>query len=260
MELIPAIDLLGGRVVRLERGDFATATDYGDPVETARRWAADGASSLHIVDLDGARSGIPVQVALVGEIVRAVGIPCQVAGGLRDAASLEAAFAAGAERVVLGTLLLIDPESASALVERFGADRIAGALDIRDGRAVGHGWRDANDAPSAREAIETLRRVGVRTIVVTAVARDGLLQGPDLALMAQARAALPDVRLIAAGGISSLDDLRDLARQGLDGAILGRALYDDRFSLSHARRAVGVGDDARVAVRRWRSPSGEIRE
>ena len=141
MELIPAIDLLGGRVVRLSKGAYDAVTEYGDdPVEVARRWAAEGAERIHIVDLDAAREGRAMQAEVIARIVAAVDVPCQVAGGIRDADAVAAALRAGADRVVLGSALISSPLLARILVERHGPDRIVAALDVRDGRALGDGW------------------------------------------------------------------------------------------------------------------------
>ena len=232
MELIPAIDLQGGRVVRLRQGDFAAASDFGDdPLAWARRWAAEGARLLHLVDLDGARVGRPTQADLLGRIARLSGVRSQVAGGLRDEAAVAAMLAAGAQRVVLGTALLASPELAARLVARHGAARIVAALDVRDGMAVGEGWREGALGRPAGSALAELGAAGIDTFVVTAIARDGLLRGPDLALLRTLREAAPDVAIIASGGISSLDDVRALAREGFAGAILGRSLYEGRIDL-----------------------------
>jgi phosphoribosylformimino-5-aminoimidazole carboxamide ribotide isomerase len=242
VELIPAIDLQGGRAVRLRRGDFEAATDYGDPVEVARRWVREGATWLHVVDLDGAREGRPLQSGLIERLTRSAGVRWQVAGGMRDEATVAAALAGGADRVVLGTLLLRAPEIARALVERFGADRLAGGIDVRDGSAVGEGWREGAARVPLESALDSARRAGLRTVIVTGIQRDGLLAGPDLALLEEARRLFPDGELIASGGVGSLEDVRELAVRGFDGAILGRALYEGRFSLAEARQAAeGAG-------------------
>ncbi len=237
--VIPAIDLRGGRVVRLREGDFARETAYDDdPVRVARRWTAAGPSWLHVVDLDGALRGTPAQLDVVGRIAgaaNAAGVPCQVAGGLRDAAAVERAFAAGAARVILGTVLIDAPSAAGDLVRRFGPDRICAAIDVRDGRAVGRGWAAAGPGgPDALAVVDSLRTVGLRTFVVTAIARDGLLGGPDLDLLARVIGMAGGAEVIASGGVSSASDIRAVRRLGCAGAILGRALYDGRLSLEDA--------------------------
>src|SRR6266576_16516 len=184
-EILPAIDLRGGRVVRLRQGDFARETAYeADAVDVAEAFADAGARWLHVVDLDGARSGTASNRAVARRIVEAVGerVRVEVAGGLRDDASVEAILALGAARAVGGTTALRDPTFAGRLVARHGADRIAVALDVRDDRAVGDGWSTDAAGEAVDEALGRLAGAGVTTFEVTAIERDGLLEGPDLAL------------------------------------------------------------------------------
>lgn len=238
MELIPAIDLRGGRIVRLVAGDFTRETTYGDdPLRVARRWVGEGATRLHIVDLDGAREGRPVQADLVARVVAGAGVPCQVAGGLRDAAAVQAALAAGADRVVLGTALLRDPGLASRLVAGHGVERIVAGLDVRAGSVVGEAWRQGAAGRPALEVLGDLIAAGLRILAVTAIERDGLLGGPDLDLYRRFRSAAPEATLIASGGVTTIDDLHRLADAGCDGAILGRALYEGRLDLATALAA-----------------------
>ena len=238
-ELLPAIDLRGGRVVRLRQGDFSRETAYSDdPVAVAVGFAADGAGWVHVVDLDGARTGIPAHVATTQAIAAAVGqeVRVEAAGGLRTAADVRRALAAGASRVVLGTAALRDPDFATAVVRDYGADRVAVAIDVRDGWASGDGW-DAN-APTtdALGAIQRLAEVGVTTFEVTAIDRDGLLQGPDLDLLSRA-VGLGAGRIIASAGIASVDDIEAVRAIGCAGAIVGRALYEGQLSLRDALAA-----------------------
>jgi phosphoribosylformimino-5-aminoimidazole carboxamide ribotide isomerase len=232
MELIPAIDLLGGRVVRLSRGAFDAVTDYGhDPVEVARRWAGEGARRIHVVDLDAAREGRPLQSAVIAAIVGAAGVPCQVAGGIRTQEQAATAFAAGADRVVLGSALISQPELASALVARHGPERIVAALDVRHGRAVGDGWVAQARGAEVMALATTLAEAGLHRFAVTAIDRDGQMSGPDLALLEAVRSAVPAAAIIASGGIGSLAHVRELAARGFEAAIAGRALYEGAFSL-----------------------------
>jgi phosphoribosylformimino-5-aminoimidazole carboxamide ribotide isomerase len=244
-EVIPAIDIRGGGVVRLEEGDFARESTYGtDPAEAARRWVTAGARMLHVVDLDGARSGCPVQLASVAQAVKAareLGGACQVAGGLRDAAAVEAALGTGATRVVIGTSAVRDPQFARALVAGHGAGSVAVALDVRDGLAVGEGWRLGADGRDVLDVLRALVAAGVETFIVTSIARDGLLGGPDLRLLESVRGAAPVVDVIASGGIGSADDIRAVARIGCSGAIVGRALYDGTLSVEAALVAADRG-------------------
>ena len=241
MELIPAIDLLGGRVVRLSRGAYDAVTEYGDdPVAVARGFQADGAERIHIVDLDAAREGRAMQADVIARVVAAVNVPCQVAGGIRDADAVASALAVGATRVVLGSALISSPLLAKILVERYGPDRIVAALDVRDGQALGDGWvADARGADVIALA-QTLAAAGVRWYAVTAIARDGQMSGPDYDLLESVRAAVPGAAIIASGGVSSLADIRELASRRFEAAITGKALYEGAFTLPEALQAARI--------------------
>jgi phosphoribosylformimino-5-aminoimidazole carboxamide ribotide isomerase len=239
MELIPAVDLLGGRVVRLAQGDFDRATVYGnDPVEVARRWAGEGATRLHLVDLDGARAGRPVQADLIGKILGAVDIPCQVAGGLRSEDDVRVALEAGADRVVLASALLRSPDLARILVDEYGNNAVVAAIDVREGRAVGEGWSQAGRTVDSLAVIRMLIAAGIRWLAVTAIERDGLLGGPDLELLDTVAAAAPGAHLIASAGVATIADIRALNARGFAGAILGRALYERTIDLRAALAVV----------------------
>ncbi|HEX7950117.1 MAG TPA: 1-(5-phosphoribosyl)-5-[(5-phosphoribosylamino)methylideneamino] imidazole-4-carboxamide isomerase [Candidatus Limnocylindrales bacterium] len=235
-EILPAIDLLGGRVVRLRQGDFDRETAYStDPAAVARSFAEAGATWIHVVDLDGARSGRPVQADVIRTLIREVGgrVRVEVAGGLRTIETATEVLRSGASRVVLGTAALADPKLVGALVATDGADRVAVAIDVRDGRAIGHGWTSGTVEVAATEAIAALADSGVTTFEVTAIDRDGQLGGPDLHLY-ERLVRLGRGRIIASGGIAALDDLRDVRALGCSGAILGRALYEGRLDLAAA--------------------------
>lgn len=242
-EVLPAIDLRGGQVVRLRQGDFARETTYGgDPVAVASRFATLGASWLHVVDLDGARAGEPQQLGLAASIVAEVHgrAHVEVGGGLRTAEAVAGALGTGAARVTLGTAALRDPSFAQELVARYGPDRIAASIDIRDGLALGEGWREGSPGVPVIEAIERLAASGIETFEVTAIERDGLLEGPDVPLLR----ALVDLglgRIIASGGVSSIDDVLAVQAAGCGGAIVGRAIYEGRVDLG---RLVSILRDA----------------
>lgn len=237
MTLYPAIDLMNGRCVRLHQGDFAQAEVFaGDPVEVALGWRAAGAEWLHVVDLDGALAGEPKHLDLLRAIAEATKLPIQAGGGLRNEAAVEAAFAAGAERVILGTAALRHPELLAVCLNRWGR-RMAVSVDSRGGRVVVAGWLE-NVAESAVEFASRMADAGVKTLIMTNVERDGTLAGTDLSALRAARAALPGSELIAAGGISSVGDVRALAESGIDGAVLGRAIYAGTLDLAEALRAV----------------------
>jgi len=240
-DLLPAIDLRGGRVVRLRQGDFERETTYSDdPVAVARRFVDAGARCLHVVDLDGARTGVPVHRMVIRTIIEAVGdrATVEVAGGLRDTTSVAGAMGWGAVRVVIGTAALRDPAFAGRLVERYGAARVAVAIDVRGGRAVGHGWATDAVGVDPADAVRALHEAGVRTFEATAIERDGLREGPDLGLY-ERLVALGSGDVVASAGISSLDDLRAVRDVGCSGAILGRALYDGSLDLEEALAAMG---------------------
>jgi phosphoribosylformimino-5-aminoimidazole carboxamide ribotide isomerase len=242
VELIPAVDLRGGRVVRLRQGDFGREQVHGDdPLAVVRRWVGEGAPRLHLVDLDGARDGRPVQADLLTQLVEAAGVPCQVAGGLRDDAAVAAALEAGADRVVLGTRLIGDPAWAASLIARHGAERIVAALDVQDGEALGDGWVSGGTSRPLEIALSELCQAGLALFVVTAIRRDGLLGGPDLELLGRVAAVVGPASVIASGGIASVADLQELAGAGYAGAILGSALYEGKISLAGALREVADG-------------------
>ena len=240
MTVYPAIDLRGGRCVRLVQGAFDRETVFGDdPVAMARRWQAEGARWLHVVDLDGARAGRPVQADLVAAICAAVAIPVQVGGGLRDGEAVARVLAGGAARAVLGTVAVRQPAVAAAICTAHPG-RVAVGLDARDGRVRVSGWtEDAGAEPAAVAA--RMAALGAAAIIYTDIGRDGTEQGPDIAgTRAVARAA--GIPVIASGGVGSVDHVRavaQLAGDGVTGVIVGRALYSGAVALPDARRAAG---------------------
>jgi phosphoribosylformimino-5-aminoimidazole carboxamide ribotide isomerase len=238
--VIPAIDLRGGHVVRLQEGDFDREQVYADvPADVAAAFAAAGAEWIHVVDLDGARAGERRQSAAIGAIRESLARTArlQVGGGIRTEDGIAEILAAGADRVVLGTAAIEDPALVERAVGRHGSDRIAVALDVRDGLAVGHGWVRGALGQPVDAAIATLGSAGIRMFVVTAIDRDGLLGGPDLVLLDR-MVGLTDADVIASGGIATIDDLFALRAIGCSGAIVGRALYDGRIDLAEALAAV----------------------
>ena len=232
MILYPAIDIRGGRCVRLIEGDFDRETAYdSDPSLAARRWVEAGAEWLHVVDLDGAVAGRPINGKAVAQIRAAVDVPIQLGGGFRLLSDLEDAFAAGVDRAILGTVALREPELVIGAVERWG-ERIAIALDARDGRLATDGWLGQSDS-RAVEVAQRLARSRVRHFVYTDIRRDGTLSGPDVRGLSELIEKV-DADIIASGGIASLDDIRAVATAGAAGAIVGRALYDGRIDLAEA--------------------------
>ena len=239
MILYPAIDILGGRAVRLAQGRFEEPTVYAeDPLAAAHAWVSHGAQALHVVDLDGAREGRPINVQHVHAIAETVDVPVQAGGGLRTEEAVARVLEAGAERVVVGTAAHRDPDFLDAILAAAG-ERIAVAVDVRGGRVSTEGWTASSDqAPS--EALARLASVGVRTVVYTDVDRDGMLSGPDVEGLAAVVDTWPG-RLVYSGGIGAVAHLRDLAGLPLDGVIVGKALYEGRFSLVEAQEAVAPG-------------------
>jgi phosphoribosylformimino-5-aminoimidazole carboxamide ribotide isomerase len=238
--VVPAIDLRAGQVVRLREGDFDREQVYGDdPAAVAAGFAAAGARWVHVVDLDGARAGERRHTAAIQAIRDALpaGVRLQVGGGIRSHTAIDVTLAAGADRVVLGTAAIQEPDLAKQAVNRHGNDRIAAALDVRDGLAVGHGWVRGAPGRPAHDAITALSEAGVATFIVTAIDRDGLLGGPDLSLL-ERLIALTGADVIASGGIATIDDLKATKEIGCSGAIVGRALYDGRIDLAVALSAL----------------------
>lgn len=236
--IYPAVDISEGRCVRLLQGRFGTETVYSDdPVQVATGFAKAGARWLHIVDLDGARSGNPVNRDLVLEVVRLASCPVQAGGGLRTLDDVEEILAAGANRAVLGTVAMEDPAALAKACERYG-ERIAVSLDVRGDELSSHGWT-VGTGVSVEEAVRTFESAGVSMFVYTDVSRDGTMGGPSVESLRKLT-AMTDLPVIASGGISSLDDIRTVAHlrsDGVAGAIVGRALYEHKFSVGEANFA-----------------------
>lgn len=242
-EVLAAIDLRGGRVVRLRQGDYARETEYGDdPVAVAERFVDGGARWLHVVDLDGARLGEPVQVAAIRRIVAAVAgrSSVEVSGGLRTVDAIETMLGAGADRVAMGTAAVEDPGLVADLVGRLGPDRIAVSVDVREGLAIGRGWRPGSPGVDPEVLLARLAAAGAVTFEVTAIERDGVAGGPDLAGL-ERLVGLGAGSIIASGGIRDAADLRSVAAVGCRGAIIGRALYDGSLTIEAAVAAVPTG-------------------
>lgn len=237
MELWPAIDLRGGKCVRLLQGDYDRETVFGDdPVAMVRRFVAQGAKRLHIVDLDGAKAGQPVQAELIGRMVAAAGVPCQLGGGIRSLETAKAYAAAGVARLVVGSVAIEQP----ALLEELATalpGRIVLGLDARDGRVAVRGWLETSPltAVAVAQRHEGLPLAG---IVYTDIATDGMLAGPNLMALEEMIRAVK-LPVVASGGIATAEDLRQVARIGADGCIVGRALYDGGLSLADAAVACG---------------------
>ncbi len=242
MELFPAIDLYGGKAVRLLRGDYAEMTVYdSDPPATAARFSAAGCGYLHVVDLEGAKDGTCPNLGTVRDIIRRTGARVQVGGGVRSEAAVTSYLEAGACRVILGTAAVTDPGFLSEMVSKYG-ERIAVGIDLRDGMAAIRGWTEQS-ALTAAALFDRVCAAGVGTVICTDISRDGVMAGANIALYADLAARYP-VNIIASGGVTTLGDLTALAEHGLYGAILGKALYTGAIDLREAValcRAGGAG-------------------
>lgn len=234
--IIPAIDIKDGRCVRLYQGDYDQITVFDhDPVAVAQKWEAQGAQRIHVVDLDGAKAGRPVNAQVVYAIVRAVNVPIQLGGGLRDQSAVGAALNLGVERVILGTAAVRDPHLIAKLVQQYNKHIVVG-VDARDGWVAAHGWTETSHV-KADDLVQRMGALGVRSVIYTDIGRDGTLQGPDV----QGVTDLVQVggpEIIASGGVATLDDLVALAGTGASGVIVGKALYTGAFELPQAIEAV----------------------
>jgi phosphoribosylformimino-5-aminoimidazole carboxamide ribotide isomerase len=245
VNLYPAIDILGGSAVRLQRGDFDASTVYdADPLAAARAWAQAGARFLHVVDLDGAKAGEPVHLERLRQIAGETGLPVQYGGGLRSARAVQDALDAGAARVVLGTVAFTAPELLAEALERHSAERVLVAVDVRGGHVATHGWLQSTDVP-AGDAFAALRDAGARNFVFTSIDHDGMLDGANRGEIQDVAAAVGDGRVIVSGGVGTLAHLRSLAElrrerklDALEGVIVGKALYEGRFTVAEALAAL----------------------
>ena len=239
MILYPAIDIRGGQAVRLLQGDYERETTYdADPVDAATRWAGEGAEFLHVVDLDGAKAGAPQNLDAVRRIAAAVECPIQVGGGLRNTASVDAVLDAGAERVVIGTAALRDPDFLSRVLAEYG-ERVVVSVDARDGKVSVHGWTEASDLDVAA-AVAGLTGLGVSRFLCTAIEVDGTMEGPATGELNRI-AAGTSAQIIASGGVGTLAHLKALAADAapnVEGAIVGRALYERKFTVADAIAAL----------------------
>lgn len=238
MLIYPAIDLQAGRCVRLVQGRFEEATVYGaDPFEPLARFEAAGASWAHVVDLDGAQAGCPVQHALIRRMASETKVKLQTGGGVRAAVDIEALLDAGVSRVVVGSAAVQRPQEVRDWIERFGAEQICLALDVREAdsgyEVAVRGWAERSGV-SLDEALRLYPAGAARHVLITDVSRDGILSGPNEALISALAALRPDLQIQASGGVASLADLQALRTAGAAGAIVGRALYEGRFSLTEA--------------------------
>jgi phosphoribosylformimino-5-aminoimidazole carboxamide ribotide isomerase len=239
MEVIPAIDLLGGKCVRLYQGDYDQSQVFGDdPVAVARQWEDQGATRLHLVDLDGAKSGEPVNLPVIAKIADALKIPVQVGGGLRDRARFAELLSLGVQRGILGTVAVEKPELVGELCGEFPGQVVVG-IDARNGKVATKGWLETSEV-EATELAQRMAKLGVAAIIYTDIHRDGTMQGPNMEALRELAESI-EIPVIASGGVSSVQDLVNLIKLeaiGVTGAIVGRAIYTGDVDLKQAIRAV----------------------
>ncbi len=237
MQIWPAIDLRGGKCVRLRQGDYDQETVYGeDPAVMARHWVAEGAGQLHLVDLDGARDGQLANRSAIESIVASVNVPCELGGGIRDEATIIALLELGLHRLVIGTRALKDPAWFRAMCQKYPQRLVAG-IDAREGRVATDGWLETS-ALEATELAKELSRQPIAAIVYTDIAKDGMMEGPNVSAMAEMASAV-STPVVASGGVTSASDVTQLVATGVAGCIIGRSLYEGGLSLSEALGAAG---------------------
>jgi len=235
MEIIPAIDIKDGKCVRLYKGDFEQETVYGDPIEMALKWAEQGATRLHIVDLDGALDAKPKNLELISEIVDRVDLPVQVGGGIRDKKTIEHYLNSGIDRVIIGTAAIKNPDLVVESIAEFGADRIVVGIDAKNGQVATEGWLETSDT-SAVELAKEMKEKGVKWVVYTDISRDGTMVGPNIESTKEL-AAETGLQVVASGGVSDIADIKDLKEvesAGISGVITGKALYSGSLDLEEA--------------------------
>ena len=242
MEVIPAIDLLDGKCVRLYQGDYNQASIFNEnPVEVARQWAEEGATRLHVVDLDGAKAGKSVNLPVIEAIAKAISIPVQVGGGLRDRTGVSRLLDTGVQRAILGTVAVEQPELLTELCSEFPEQIVVG-IDARNGKVATRGWLETSEV-AATDLAQRMAQKGAAAIIYTDIHRDGTLTGPNMEALRELAESVT-IPVIASGGVSSLTDLLSLLSLesvGVTGAIVGRAIYTGDVSLKEAVRAVGDG-------------------
>lgn len=229
MEVIPAIDIKDGRCVRLVQGDFDQEQVYGeDPVKMAKYWESQGAKRLHVVDLDGAKTGEPCNLNLISDIVSAIEIPVQLGGGIRSLEIMETYLKQGVDRVIVGTLALKNPDLVEKAVKKYGSESIVVGVDAKNGQVAVEGWLETSSR-TVEDIILNLKNRGVTTFIYTDISRDGMLSGPDVDGLKKLD-QIEDVNIIASGGISSEEDLNQLSEIDIAKAIVGKALYDGELN------------------------------
>lgn len=236
MELIPAIDLIDGRCVRLTQGDYGQTKIYdAEPVDMARRYADCGVRRLHIVDLDGAKAKAPCNLSTLEKVVAATGLDVEWGGGIKDSVAMQQVVDAGASRVICGSVAVDNPELFAQWLQEYGASRVILGADIRDGRVATHGWLK-DGGMGVEELVEKFLPYNLSQLICTDISRDGMLQGPNLPLYEQLQQRFPMVDVTLSGGVSSMDDLKRARECGVRAAIIGKAIYEGRITLKELER------------------------
>ena len=231
IEIIPAIDIIGGKCVRLAKGDYATAKSYSDsPADVALSFRDAGLKKLHIVDLDGAKASSPQNLAVLESISSATGMEIEWGGGIKDRRSLEAVLSGGAAQVICGSIAVTDRDEFAAWIQDYGPDRIILGADARNGRIATHGWLQETGLTVA-ELVGTYVPYGLERVICTDISKDGMLQGPSFGLYSELKRQFPEIRVTASGGIGGMDDILELDNMGTDSVIVGKALYEGKISL-----------------------------
>lgn len=237
IEIIPAIDLIGGECVRLTQGDYARkSTYYRNPLEVARKYEEAGLRRLHLVDLDGAKASRPMNLAVLERIAGGTSLSIQYGGGIKSAGALQSVFDAGATRAICGSIAVREPEQFAAWLGEFSPERIVLGADTRDGRIAINGWLEASTM-GVEELIERFETDGLRQVICTDIARDGMLSGPSTALYTALQARFPQIDITVSGGIASWEDIEALDALGLRSVIVGKAIYEGRISFDQLRMA-----------------------
>lgn len=236
MELIPAIDLIDGRCVRLTQGDYGQTKTYdAEPVDMARRYADCGVRRLHIVDLDGAKAKAPCNLSTLEKVVAATGLDVEWGGGIKDSVAMQQVVDAGASRIICGSVAVDNPELFAQWLQEYGASRVILGADIRDGRVATHGWLK-DGGMGVEELVEKFLPYNLSQLICTDISRDGMLQGPNLPLYEELQQRFPMVDVTLSGGVSSMDDLKRARECGVRAAIIGKAIYEGRITLKELER------------------------
>ncbi len=233
LKLYPAIDIRNGQAVRLKQGDYAQETVYyTEPYKAAMEFEVEGSKYIHVVDLDGAKAGTPQNIEVIDKIIKNVHIPIEVGGGIRTMADIETRLSRGVDRVILGTAAVKNPDFLAAAVEKYGPDHVVAGIDAKDGIVMISGWEQSGNVTAAELSLK-MKKIGVTTIIYTDISRDGMMVGPNIAKTKELADA-SGMKIIASGGISSMDDLAELNAASIYGAVFGKAIYERKINLREA--------------------------